>query len=61
MSSLNGVGIERRFHQMEQALEGWPDAALSWLLVGVALFLLFVAWRGSAIEKAIIAGWVVFP
>lgn len=56
-----GIGIERRVHALEDALNGWPDHALTCLLVAVALFLLFVAWRATALEKAIVAGWVVFP
>lgn len=58
---MSGLGIERRFQQMQTALQGWPDSALTWLLVGLALALLIIAWRGSALEKAIVAAWVVFP
>ena len=61
MKMQQGVGIGRRLHAFEQALEGWPDRALSCLLVGLALVLLIIAWRGSALEKAIVAGWVIFP
>lgn len=57
----SGLGIAGRFHALEQALEGWPDTALTWLLVGLALLLLLIAWRGKAMEKAIVAGWVIFP
>ena len=60
-TASQGVGIGRRLHQFEHALSGWPDRALSCLLVGLALVLLLIAWRGSALEKAIVAGWVIFP
>lgn len=58
---MSGVGIEQRFAQMQTALKGWPDSALTWLLVGLALALLVIAWRGTALEKAIVAAWVIFP
>lgn len=59
--SGQGIGIGQRLHAFEQGLEGWPDRALSCLLVALAVALLIIAWRATALEKAIVAGWVIFP
>lgn len=56
-----GLGIKRWFDQLEAAMEGWPDSALTIFLLIAAAFLILVALRGHALEKAIIAAWITFP
>ena len=56
-----GLGIKRWFDNLEQAMEGWPDGLLTAFLLIAAAFLVLVALRGHALEKAIIAAWITFP
>ena len=56
-----GVGIKRAFVQFENMLEGWPSGVLTVVLLLAAVVLVLIALRGTAIEKAIAAAYVIFP
>lgn len=47
--------------QLEQRLSGWPDKALTLLLVVLALLILIAAFNAPTTLKAIIAAWVIAP
>jgi len=53
--------LHRAYTDVEGRLAGWPDGALTALLVLVALALLAVACWAGPVEKAVIAAWVLFP
>lgn len=53
--------VVRAYHRFEGWLEGWPSGALTVLLLLAAALLVLVAWRGNAITKAVVTGWVFFP
>lgn len=46
---------------LNEKLGGWPDEWLTLLLVLIAVFLVFVAWKSSPLTKAVIATWVLLP
>ena len=48
--------------ELTKRLEGWPDHALSWLLVGLgALLILAGLCLTSPLAKAGLAAWVLLP
>lgn len=55
------MGIERSFHRFGDWLKTWPGPALTLLLILLAGLLVYAALRGSSLEKAVIAAWVLFP
>lgn len=55
------MGIEAGFHRFEQWLQGQPDRVLTAILLLVAAALIVIALRASALEKAVVASWVLFP
>lgn len=46
---------------LNQALEGWPDALLTALLLAAAAALALVALRGRPAAKALALAWTVLP
>lgn len=56
-----GVGIESRLRGFQGWLKGWPDGALTLTLLLAAAILVYIALRGTAVEKAVAAAWVYFP
>jgi hypothetical protein len=55
------MGIEAAFNGLQDWLTEWPDTALTLVLAVLALVLIVIALRGTAMEKAIVAAWVMFP
>lgn len=47
--------------ELDQQLEGLPDVALSWLLIGIAIFAVIVALYGRPVLKAALAAWFIAP
>jgi hypothetical protein len=48
--------------RVEAALSGWPEQALTALLVGLGLGLILVGVFGTSnIVKAVLAAWVLLP
>lgn len=55
------IGIESAFRRFNAWLERWPNDVLTWLLLGLALLIVVIALRATALEKAIAAAWLIFP
>jgi hypothetical protein len=53
--------LVRAHRHAERGLAGWGGFALTALLVGIGLVLLWIAFRGSSRMKAATAVWVMFP
>lgn len=49
------------FARLRRWLSGWPDSALTVLLLALALVIIVVALRAGPLHKAIVAAWVLFP
>lgn len=49
------------FGALEQKLQGFPDIALTWILITLAAFLVVVACYAPITVKAAVAAWVMFP
>ena len=47
--------------RLNKILAGWPDAALTWLLAGLSVFGLIVAFFGKPALKAFVAAYWLFP
>lgn len=58
---MSGMGIETTYHRFEDMLMGWPSGALTLVLLALAFVLIVIALRASALEKGIVAAWVLFP
>lgn len=46
---------------INRALSGWPDTALTWLLTGVCIIGLVIAWCGKPGLKAFMLAWFALP
>lgn len=55
------MGIEATFKRVETWLKGWPSGALTCVLLIVAVVLVVIALRATALEKALVASWVILP
>lgn len=47
--------------QVDQAMMGWPDEALTLLLLGLAGVIVFIALFGPRWIKPVAAAWVIAP
>lgn len=47
--------------KLDKALQGQPDAVLTWLLTGLSVIGLAVAWLGKPALKAFLAAYYLFP
>lgn len=55
------MGIAAAFHRFESWIKGWPNGVLTVVLLFAAAMLVVIALRGSPLEKAIAATYVLFP
>ena len=55
------MSIFRWFHDLNVALAGWPDATLTWILTGLSLLGLTIAWMGKPALKAVAILYAIFP
>lgn len=53
--------ITAPFRRLDTWLGGWPSGALTVLLLVLAALLVLIAVRATPTQKAIVAGWVMFP
>ena len=53
--------IVSAFHRFERWLEGWPNGVLTVVLIVAALVIVWIALRGTAFEKSVVAAYVFFP
>ncbi len=53
--------IVSAFQRFERWLEGWPNGALTVALLVGALVIIYIALRGSAFEKSVVAAYIFFP
>lgn len=47
--------------RLDKVLAGWPDAGLTWLLIGLSVFGVAVALAGKPSLKAAVAAYWLFP
>lgn len=55
------MGIQSLWSGFQRWIGGWPDNVLSVVLLATAGVIILVALRATALEKAIVLGWVLFP
>lgn len=51
----------RWMRDLNRALAGWPDATLTWILTGLSLLGLTIAWLGKPALKALAILYAIFP
>lgn len=47
--------------RLNTLLRGAPDTLLTWLLIGLAVVALLVAFYGKPVLKAAVAAWMLLP
>ena len=55
------MGIKATFERFEKWLGGWPNSALTVMLLAIAAILIVLAFTAKPMEKAIVLSWVLFP
>lgn len=53
--------ITRWFTNIDRWLQGWPSAGLTIALLVAAGILIYIAWRGSNVTKALAVAYVYLP
>lgn len=47
--------------EIDRDLEGLPNNALTWILAGIGVFAIIIAFVGNPSTKAILAAWLIAP
>lgn len=62
MATLNPVsGAVHLYKRWDRAVRGWPEQVLTFALVAIALFCLWVAFSDRAGLKGLVVAWMVLP
>jgi len=47
--------------EIDRDLKGVPDRTLTWVLLGIGVFTIIMAFTGNPSTKAILAAWLIAP